>query len=61
MTQLFLVGIALVFVLEGILPFLSPRFWRRMMQQMIILPDRSLRMFGLVSMLIGVALLYWVH
>ncbi|MDR3491615.1 MAG: DUF2065 domain-containing protein [Gammaproteobacteria bacterium] len=61
MSQLFFVGIALMLIFEGILPFLSPRFWRRMMQQMIIQPDKNLRVFGLVSMLFGLALLYLIH
>jgi uncharacterized protein YjeT (DUF2065 family) len=61
MWQLFLIGIALVFIFEGMLPFLSPRWWRRAMQQMMIQSDRALHLFGLMSMLIGVFLLYEVH
>jgi uncharacterized protein YjeT (DUF2065 family) len=61
MWQLFFIGVALVFIFEGILPFLSPRIWRRLMQQMIMQGDRALRAMGLISMLVGVALLYLVH
>jgi uncharacterized protein YjeT (DUF2065 family) len=61
MWQLFLIGVALVFIFEGVLPFLSPRMWRRAMQQMLIQSDRSLHLFGLLSMLLGVFLLYEVH
>ncbi len=53
-------AVCLVFVLEGILPFLAPQMWRNMMQQMITQSDKALRMFGLVSMLIGIGLLYFV-
>jgi len=49
-------AVGLLFVFEGMLPFLSPRFWRRLMQQMFIQGDRVLRIIGLVSMLIGLAL-----
>lgn len=56
-----LTAIALVFVLEGLLPFLAPRSWRRAMQQIIIQPDKTLRTFGLISMLIGLSLLYLLH
>lgn len=49
-------AIGLLFVFEGILPFLSPHFWRWLMQQMFIQSDRALRMMGLVSMLLGLAL-----
>lgn len=59
--QLFLVGVALIFIFEGILPFLSPKIWRRVMLFMIIKNDRSLRLSGGVSMILGLALLYLVH
>lgn len=56
-----LTALALVLVLEGILPFLSPRRLRRTLLQAAELDDRSLRIIGLISMLIGVALLYWIR
>jgi uncharacterized protein len=59
--QLFFIGVALVFVFEGFLPFLSPRLWRQMMAKMILQSNQSLRLCGLVSMLVGVGLLYIVH
>jgi uncharacterized protein YjeT (DUF2065 family) len=61
MEQLFFIGIALVLIFEGILPFLSPRLWRRAMQHMLMQSDRALHVMGFVSMIIGVALLYLVH
>lgn len=61
MSDLFFIGIALVLIFEGFLPFLSPRLWRRAMQQMMMQSDRALHIFGLVSMLLGVVLLYLVH
>lgn len=61
MLQYGLVGLAFLFILEGILPFLSPRLWRRLLQQMMIQSDKMLHIYGFVSMLIGLCLLYWVH
>ena len=55
------VALALMLVLEGILPFLSPDGFRRMLIAVVQLDDRSVRISGLVSMLIGVGLLYLVH
>jgi uncharacterized protein YjeT (DUF2065 family) len=52
---------ALVMVIEGILPFLSPASWRQGMQQVMTMSNRSIRTFGLLSMLLGVMLLYFVH
>ena len=51
-------AIALMLVIEGILPFVNPAAMRRVMMQMIRMDDRSLRFAGLTSMLLGVALLY---
>ena len=53
----FLAGLAIYLVLEGVLPFLSPDGWRRSMSVIAGLPARQLRLFGLVSMLAGLALL----
>ncbi|MEX1081451.1 MAG: DUF2065 domain-containing protein [Halofilum sp. (in: g-proteobacteria)] len=54
-------ALALVLILEGLLPFLAPGAFRRSMAQVAQLPDRPLRALGLVSMLIGLLLLYWVR
>lgn len=54
-------AVCLVFVLEGIIPFLYPARWRKLVQQLSMMDDNSMRMMGLVSMLIGVGLLYLIH
>ena len=51
-------ALALVLVIEGIMPFVSPHSWRQTMQQASQFPDNVLRAIGLVSMLFGVLLLY---
>jgi len=57
MLSLILVSaIGLLFVFEGILPFLSPVTWRLVMQQMLTQSDRGLRIIGLMSMLLGLLL-----
>ena len=61
MSQEVLIAGCLVLVIEGILPFLVPEQWRAAMRQVIELDDRSLRIMGLSSMLIGTVLLYFVH
>ncbi len=55
------IAIAMVFVIEGIIPFLAPGRWRRMVATMATLDDRTMRIMGLVSMLLGLALLYLVN
>ncbi len=54
-------AMALVFVLEGILPFLSPARYRLMMSQMLGISDRGLRTLGLASMIVGLLALYLVR
>lgn len=56
-----LTALALLFVLEGLLPFLSPRGYRHSVSQLLQLGDRQLRMIGLGSMLAGVVMLYLVR
>lgn len=57
----FFVALALVFVIEGVMPFLAPEAMRRMMQDVAQQSNRSLRVAGLLSMAGGVALLYFVR
>ncbi|WP_439107383.1 DUF2065 domain-containing protein [Congregibacter sp.] len=59
--QVFPVAVALVFVMEGLLPFISPGRWRSMIATVAQLDDAAIRRFGLGSMLFGVVMLYLVH
>ena len=52
------VALALVLVIEGILPFLNPAAMRELQRKMAEMDDKSLRMAGLSSMLVGLTLLY---
>jgi uncharacterized protein YjeT (DUF2065 family) len=52
-------ALALVLVLEGLFPFLSPGGWRQTFLRLMQLRDGQLRFFGLTSILIGLVLL-WV-
>jgi len=54
-------ALALVLVIEGIIPFLSPGQARITYLKAASLRDPSLRTIGLISMLLGLALLYVVR
>lgn len=54
-------ALALVLVIEGMLPFLNPDGWRQAMIQAGKLPDKTLRIIGLVSMISGVLVLYFAQ
>jgi uncharacterized protein YjeT (DUF2065 family) len=56
-----LAALALVLVIEGMLPFANPQSLRRMLETVSRLDDRTLRITGLVSMLCGVLILYMVR
>lgn len=51
----------LLLIIEGLLPFASPSFWRRVFAYAMRLTDRQLRVLGLVSMLAGLGMLavFW--
>ncbi len=50
-------ALALMLVLEGLLPFFSPRGWRGMFEQILKMSDGQIRFFGLCSMAAG---LVWI-
>ncbi len=55
------VAFCLVLVIEGILPFLSPASWRKAILMAVQMDDRSLRVVGLVSMLVGLSVLHFIN
>jgi len=55
------VAMALMLILEGMLPFLTPHGFKQMLQSVLQVEDRHLRIAGLVSMVAGVVLLYLIH
>jgi uncharacterized protein YjeT (DUF2065 family) len=57
MGTLLAMAVALMLVVEGILPFVLPRVWREMFRRIIEMSDGQIRFFGLSSMLLGLILL----
>ncbi len=55
------VAIALIFVIEGMLPFLAPGRWRNMVKVMAEMDDRTMRSMGFFSMVLGLGLLYLIN
>ncbi|MGA8393602.1 MAG: DUF2065 domain-containing protein [Burkholderiaceae bacterium] len=53
-----LTALALVLLIEGLLPFLSPGGWKRMFSQLLQLHDGQIRFFGLICMLLGLMILW---
>ena len=46
-------ALALLLVMEGLLPFISPRGWRGMFEQILLLSNGQIRFFGLCSIVAG--------
>lgn len=54
-------ALALVLVIEGIMPFVAPDKWKAMLAQVLQLDDRTLRIFGGVLMVTGIVVLYSIN
>jgi uncharacterized protein YjeT (DUF2065 family) len=61
MWESLLKAVCLLLIIEGVIPFLYPAKWRSLVDKLATIDDRQLRIMGLVSMLLGVALLYLIN
>jgi len=52
---------ALVLIIEGLMPFISPSAYKKNMAQMLQLNDNNLRVIALGSMVVGVFFLYLIR
>ena len=60
MVKTLFLAIALMLVIEGVLPFLAPSVWRNVFRRIVEFTDGQLRFFGLTSMRVGLVLLVLV-
>ncbi|MEZ5453335.1 MAG: DUF2065 domain-containing protein [Thiothrix sp.] len=51
-------AVALLLIMEGLMPFLSPSRLKQTYAQLLELPDKTLRTIGLVSVIAGILLLF---
>ena len=54
------VATGLILIMEGVLPALSPVAFRETMLKITQMSDQALRHIGMVSMLAGAVVLYWI-
>jgi uncharacterized protein YjeT (DUF2065 family) len=54
-------ALAIVCVIEGVMPFVNPAGMRRLLTRLCELNDRELRLGGFFSMLVGLVILYMVR
>lgn len=60
MLDYWLLGLAMMLVIEGMLPFVLPALWRETFRKLVTLTDGQLRFVGITSMLSGIILLYLI-
>lgn len=56
-----LTAVALLLVIEGMLPFVKPSRYKQLVAQIVRLSDSQLRVFGLTAMIGGLLLLFFVR
>jgi hypothetical protein len=56
-----LMALALMLILEGVLPFLAPNLWRETFRRITQMSDGQIRFVGLSSMIVGLLILAWVR
>jgi uncharacterized protein YjeT (DUF2065 family) len=57
-TSILLTVVALMLIIEGVLPFLLPAVWRDAFRRLTEMSDGQIRFVGLSSMLAGLLLLF---
>ena len=57
-TTLLVTAVALMLIIEGLLPFLLPAVWREAFRRLTEMSEGQIRFIGLSSMLAGLLLLF---
>ncbi len=53
-------ALGLMLIFKGIFPFVSPQGWRDKMAQLMVLEDGQIRFFGLLCVMAGLLMLWWL-
>ena len=56
-----LAALALVMVIEGLMPLITPARWRELFSRLLALSDGQIRFVGLASMVLGLFGLFWLR
>ncbi len=56
-----LTALALVMVIEGLMPLISPGRWREVFSRILALSDGQIRFIGLASIALGLVGLLWLR
>lgn len=56
-----LTAIALLLIIEGLMPVIAPAAWQKYLREIARLDPRTVRVIGVASMVIGAILLQFIH
>jgi uncharacterized protein len=56
-----LTALALVMIIEGLMPLISPVRWREVFSRILAMSDGQIRFIGLASILMGLFGLLWLR
>jgi uncharacterized protein YjeT (DUF2065 family) len=54
-------ALAIVCIIEGVMPFINPTGTKRLLSRIAALQDRDMRIAGLISMVLGLTILFLVR
>ena len=54
-------AVALMLIIEGMMPFINPKTFRQMLEMVSQMDERNVRVLGAVWMGLGLVVLYWAR
>lgn len=61
MVEDLLTAVALLLIIEGLMPVIAPLAWQKYLREISRMSPRTIRMAGIASMLAGAFLLQFMH
>jgi uncharacterized protein YjeT (DUF2065 family) len=55
-----LLALGLMLILEGLMPMVLPRLWKRLFEQMLKMEDGQIRFFGMLMVLAGISVIWFL-
>ncbi|MCE2782134.1 MAG: DUF2065 domain-containing protein [Comamonadaceae bacterium] len=55
-----LLALGLMLILEGLMPMVLPRLWKSLFEQMLKLDDGQIRFFGMLMVIVGLSVIWFL-
>jgi uncharacterized protein len=55
-----LLALGLMLILEGLMPMVLPRLWKNLFEQMLKMQDGQIRFFGMLMVLAGISVIWFL-